>query len=94
MIQSMSMAWGFRVPVYPKISGTSTAMAVLNNGQEKDKPEPKIEIETSYGYRQDQLDWNIAGNLQVEQICTVLGVIKGIGSGLINGYCGRFGGRF
>jgi glutamate synthase (NADPH) large chain len=25
MIQSMSMAWGFRVPVYPKISGTSTA---------------------------------------------------------------------
>jgi glutamate synthase (NADPH) large chain len=31
MIQSMSMAWGFRVPVYPKISGTSTAMAVLNN---------------------------------------------------------------
>jgi len=31
MIQSMSMAWGFRVPVYPKISGTSTATAVLNN---------------------------------------------------------------
>ena len=31
MIQSMSMAWGFRVPVYPKISGTSTALAVLNN---------------------------------------------------------------
>jgi len=31
MIQSMSMAWGFRVPVYPKISGTTTAMAVLNN---------------------------------------------------------------
>ncbi|MGD8835809.1 MAG: glutamate synthase-related protein [Desulfobacteraceae bacterium] len=31
MIQSMSMAWGFRVPVYPKISGSSTAMAVLNN---------------------------------------------------------------
>ncbi len=31
MIQSMSMAWGFRVPIYPKISGTSTAMAVLNN---------------------------------------------------------------
>ena len=29
MIQSMSMAWGFRVPVYPKISGTKTAMAVL-----------------------------------------------------------------
>jgi glutamate synthase (NADPH) large chain len=25
------MAWGFRVPVYPKISATSTAMAVLNN---------------------------------------------------------------
>ncbi|MGO0121880.1 glutamate synthase-related protein [Desulfothermobacter acidiphilus] len=31
MIQSLSMAWGFRVPVYPKISGTSTALAVLNN---------------------------------------------------------------
>ena len=31
MIQSMSMAWGFRVPVYPKISGTSTALSVLNN---------------------------------------------------------------
>jgi glutamate synthase (NADPH/NADH) large chain len=31
MIQSMSMAWGFRVPVYPKISGTRTARAVLNN---------------------------------------------------------------
>jgi glutamate synthase (NADPH/NADH) large chain len=31
MIQSMCMAWGFRVPVYPKISGSSTAMAVLNN---------------------------------------------------------------
>ncbi len=31
MIVSMSMAWGFRVPVYPKISGSSTAMAVLNN---------------------------------------------------------------
>ncbi|MCK5426425.1 MAG: glutamate synthase, partial [Thermodesulfovibrionia bacterium] len=31
MIQSMSMAWGFRVPVYPKISGTKTAQAVLNN---------------------------------------------------------------
>jgi len=31
MIQSMCMAWEFRVPVYPKISGTSTAMAVLNN---------------------------------------------------------------
>jgi glutamate synthase (NADPH/NADH) large chain len=27
----MSMAWGFRVPVYPKISATSTALAVLNN---------------------------------------------------------------
>ncbi len=25
MIQSMYMAWGFRVPVYPKISGTTTA---------------------------------------------------------------------
>jgi len=31
MLQSMSMAWGFRVPVYPKISGTKTAQAVLNN---------------------------------------------------------------
>ncbi|MBN1474788.1 MAG: 4Fe-4S binding protein [Syntrophaceae bacterium] len=31
MIQSMSMAWGFRVPVYPKISATSTSLAVLNN---------------------------------------------------------------
>ncbi len=31
MIQSVSMAWGFRVPVYPKISGTKTALAVLNN---------------------------------------------------------------
>lgn len=31
MIQSMSMAWGFRVPVYPKISATSTASSVLNN---------------------------------------------------------------
>jgi glutamate synthase (NADPH) large chain len=31
MIQSMSMAWGFRVPVYPKISATSTSGAVLNN---------------------------------------------------------------
>lgn len=31
MIQSMCMAWGFRVPVYPKISASSTAMAVLNN---------------------------------------------------------------
>ena len=31
MILSMSMAWGFRVPVYPKISATSTSLAVLNN---------------------------------------------------------------
>ncbi len=31
MIQSMYMAWGFRVPVYPKISGTKTAKSVLNN---------------------------------------------------------------
>ncbi|EFL51682.1 ferredoxin-dependent glutamate synthase [Solidesulfovibrio fructosivorans JJ]] len=31
MIQSMSMAWGFRVPVYPKISATTSATAVLNN---------------------------------------------------------------
>ena len=31
MIMSMSMAWGFRVPVYPKISATNTSLAVLNN---------------------------------------------------------------
>jgi len=31
MIQSMCMAWGFRVPVYPKISASSTSSAVLNN---------------------------------------------------------------
>ena len=31
MIASMYMAWGFRVPVYPKISATSTSLAVLNN---------------------------------------------------------------
>ena len=31
MIMSMSMAWGFRVPVYPKISASSTSLAVLNN---------------------------------------------------------------
>ncbi|MFA5718276.1 MAG: glutamate synthase-related protein [Desulfobulbaceae bacterium] len=31
MIQTMSMAFGFRVPVYPKISGTTSARAVLNN---------------------------------------------------------------
>ena len=31
MIQSMCMAWGFRVPVYPKISASTSAMAVLNN---------------------------------------------------------------
>jgi glutamate synthase (NADPH/NADH) large chain len=31
MVQSMYMAWDFRVPVFPKISGTSTALAVLNN---------------------------------------------------------------
>ena len=31
MIQSMHMAWGFRVPVYPKISASTTSMAVLNN---------------------------------------------------------------
>ncbi len=31
MIQSMSMAWGFRVPVFPKISGSNTAKSVLNN---------------------------------------------------------------
>jgi glutamate synthase (NADPH/NADH) large chain len=31
MIQSMSMAWGFRVPIYPKISGSHSAKSVLNN---------------------------------------------------------------
>lgn len=31
MVQSMSMVFGFRVPVYVKISGTRTAKAVLNN---------------------------------------------------------------
>jgi glutamate synthase (NADPH) large chain len=31
MIQSMCMAWGFRVPVYPKISASTSATAVLNN---------------------------------------------------------------
>ncbi len=31
MIQSMYMAWGFRVPVFPKISATTTSLAVLNN---------------------------------------------------------------
>ena len=31
MIQSMYMAWGYRVPVYPKISATTTTLAVLNN---------------------------------------------------------------
>ncbi len=31
MIQTLSTAWGFRVPVYPKISGSTSAKAVLNN---------------------------------------------------------------
>ncbi len=31
MIQSLSMAWGFKVPVYPKISASTSAKAVLNN---------------------------------------------------------------
>ena len=31
MIQSIYMAWGFRVPVYPKISASTTSLAVLNN---------------------------------------------------------------
>ncbi len=31
MIQNLYMIWGFRVPVYPKISGTTTALSVLNN---------------------------------------------------------------
>lgn len=31
MIQTLSMAWDFKVPVYPKISGSISAKAVLNN---------------------------------------------------------------
>ncbi|MEN8141760.1 MAG: glutamate synthase-related protein [Thermodesulfobacteriota bacterium] len=31
MIQTMSMAWDFKVPVYPKISGSTSAKSVLNN---------------------------------------------------------------
>jgi glutamate synthase (NADPH/NADH) large chain len=31
MIQSLSMAWDFKVPVYPKISGSNSAKSVLNN---------------------------------------------------------------
>lgn len=31
MVQSLSMAWDFRVPVYPKISGSNSAKSVLNN---------------------------------------------------------------
>lgn len=31
MIQTLSMAWDFRVPVYPKISGSTSAKSVLNN---------------------------------------------------------------
>jgi glutamate synthase (NADPH) large chain len=31
MIQTMSMAFNFRVPVYPKISGSTSAKSVLNN---------------------------------------------------------------
>ncbi len=31
MIQSLSMAWDFKVPVYPKISGSTSAKSVLNN---------------------------------------------------------------
>ncbi len=31
MIQSMYMGWGFKTPVYPKISASSTSLAVLNN---------------------------------------------------------------
>ncbi len=31
MIQTLSMAWNFKVPVYPKISGSTSAKAVLNN---------------------------------------------------------------
>lgn len=31
MIQTLSMAFNFRVPVYPKISGSTSAKSVLNN---------------------------------------------------------------
>ena len=31
MIQTMSTAWNFKVPVYPKISGSTSAKSVLNN---------------------------------------------------------------
>jgi glutamate synthase (NADPH/NADH) large chain len=31
MVQSLSMAWDFKVPVYPKISGSNSAKSVLNN---------------------------------------------------------------
>jgi len=31
MIQTMSMAWNFKVPVYPKISASNSAKSVLNN---------------------------------------------------------------
>ena len=31
MIQTMSTAWDFKVPVYPKISGSTSAKSVLNN---------------------------------------------------------------
>jgi len=31
MIQTLSMAWDFKVPVYPKISGSTSAKSVLNN---------------------------------------------------------------
>jgi glutamate synthase (NADPH/NADH) large chain len=31
MIQTMSMAFNFKVPVYPKISGSNSAKSVLNN---------------------------------------------------------------
>ena len=37
---------------------------------------------------------DIALDLQVEQVSAMLGIIKRIGSGLINGDCGRLGGGF
>ncbi len=49
------------------LAGVSSAATAFQPSQKKDKPpQPYIEIQTSYGYRQDQLDWNIAGNLQGE----------------------------
>jgi len=39
-----------------------TSSSVKN--QDKNRKPKTIEIEAGYGYRQDRLDWNIAGDLQ------------------------------